>query len=180
MIKMITKNSRIILSAILAIAAIGSILVLYQQESTTGVHVGYASVNMKELAKQSDVIVIGNIVKLESTTSQQTDKLARVFTHYTVNIEQELTGNYKGDQITITVLGDDTVPSSERIISENQKVVLFLTHTDESTVFGDAYVPIGGPQGVFTIDNENTAKSQQHGDFAVSDLIQKVQKDRSS
>src|SRR5207249_3674104 len=111
----------------------------------------YAPYDVNALAKQGDAIVIGTVADSGVSTVDRTDKYTHATNRFTVNVERELTGEYAGSTIQVNLLEDGkTVIFDDEIqLAKGQEVLLFLTHTDASTVYGDGYATIGGFQAKF-------------------------------
>jgi hypothetical protein len=171
------KNRKIMLTVIpmlVAISAIGMLAAVQDDQKT--VHMALIDLNVNDLAKQSDVIVVGVVESTEEPIIKRSEVFDQVFITYNVKVIQELTGNYQEKIIPVTVLGDERIYTSSNGVNlkVGEKVLLFLTHTNEETVFGDAYVPIGGYQSKFLIDDENFADNKKHGKIFLNDLISEI------
>lgn len=168
------KTLLIAIPMLIAFSAIGMFVMMSDEQKT--LHMALIDLSIDDLAKQSDVIVVGTVESAEESVIKRSEVFDHVFITYNVRISQELTGNYQDKTIPITTLGDERIYTSNSgaDLKVGEKVLLFLTHTDQETVFGDAYVPIGGYQSKFLIDDENFAVNQKHGKIFLGDLISDI------
>lgn len=170
------KNKKIIFAVIPILTALSVVGMLTVVDDQKTVHMALIDLDVQDLAEQSDVIVVGIVESAGEPVVKRTEVFDHVFTTYNVKVIRELTGNYVEKTIPVTVLGDERIYISENgaNLKVGEKVLLFLTHTDENTVFGDAYAPIGGYQSKFLIDGQNFAENKKHGKILLNDLISEI------
>lgn len=154
----------------------------HNTESTTIVHPALIEVDIDQLSKGSDVILIGTVTNVGpiKIIKLVQGEVEIPLTPVTVKIERELTGNYQGNEIQVTVEGDGTkyIVFDEPQFTVGEKVLLFLTHTDPSTVYGDVYVLRGGIQAKFAIDKNGITHNPKYGDIPVENLVSQILESR--
>jgi|GEM_PF-7102707 len=186
LIKLNNKKSKVVaLSAVGIAVVITGIFATYAYgvgNSTTYIHASFIPKDVNQLARESDVVVIGTVREIGLSSVEQTDKYTRVFTKATIDIERELTGNYQEATIQVTLLGDGKrfIAEDEAALMSGERILLFLTHTTSDTVYGDAYAPIGGFQAKFSIDQKEVAHNEKHGDIPLGQLVSQIQSARTS
>lgn len=171
------------------IAAIASVIVMgvaiyafTAYNGPTYVTQTYFPMDIDKLAKQSDIIVIGTVGDVISSSVNRTDKIAHLITRVNVNVEQIVAGTFSDKEIPVSLLGDGKtiIYEDEVKLEKGERVLLFLTHTGTDTVYGDAYVPIGGSQAKFSIGSDDVARNPIHGEFPVQELIDRIVAARSA
>lgn len=180
-LKIILPATAVVVLSILGVYAFnsgGTADIVQNSDSVRVVHEGVIEADVNKLSKESDVIVIGTVT---GTAPKGDIKLVQgevviPLTSVTVSIEKELTGNYQGNDIQVTIVGDSKnyVVFEEAELKIGEKVLLFLAHTDTSTIYGDAYVPKGGFQAKFSIDENGIAHNPKHGDIPLAELESKI------
>ncbi|MEM2856865.1 MAG: hypothetical protein QW416_07185 [Candidatus Nitrosocaldaceae archaeon] len=175
---------KIIISSIGIAVLIASIIIVLNSEPHGRIHTSYVPLTVEQLANSSDVIVIGRVEGIDSTTQHKTDKVSYPITHFIVDIERVIDSNYNSSKIKVSVIGNEKYISNEyeELLNETKskgRVLLFLDHADESSnIYGDTYLYLGY-QGKFSIDDNNIAHNIEHGDIQLDELVSIIKKARN-
>ena len=104
------KKFVIIPSVVVAVLAIGSFVTYEDQQMDAHVSAIFYEHTLDELAQKAEYAIVGTV---EGITSVRVDMPKesdedRVYTDVIINVEEDLFGNYDGDQISVRILGGET------------------------------------------------------------------------
>jgi hypothetical protein len=95
------------------------------------------SAEIKNLSEKSDVILTG---KVTQQTSSWNENRTRIFTNASIQVEEYIKGNNRGNSITVTYLGGEVGDFGEMYshmprFENNEEVLLFLKMDSKNTSF---------------------------------------------
>lgn len=145
------------------ITGFASVTALQQPAEEKVVHVGIALVplDVSDLSKDATHVIIGTVADVVAGPTQHDEKhsTTRGFTDVVIDVEKDLAGTYKDDQITVRTLGGmagdvKIVAEDEAKFVRGEKVVVFVNQAESNTVWGDSFVVYGRDQGKYTVIDE--------------------------
>ena len=104
---------------------------------------------LEEIVANSDAIVVADVDRCVKVHSHPKSKEVRL-TDFEVTIEKTIRGDLPEGRTVIVQLVTSGEDSDYHIMKAGERYVLFLTFTQITS----NYVPVGGPQGRFLIDND--------------------------
>jgi hypothetical protein len=116
------------------------------------------SFTVDDLAKRSKYLIIGTVTDITSTQPivDELHTVTKIYSDVTVKLENDLTGQYTGNQITVRIQGGET--DTVRVISEidpqfamGQRVLLFVADKEPDTIWGDHYYVTGLKLGKYDL-----------------------------
>ncbi len=123
--------------------------------------------SLEELVVQSDLIVVGIVTGQKSQWNAQHNQ---IHTLVTVNVEEWVRGEPKGDEIIIKISGGQ-VDEVSQVVEDapsfrvGEKLLVFLQSQESDTVS-----VVGGWQGKLVIENDKIAGS----DVSLAELIKQI------
>ncbi len=134
------------------------------QGMTIGVHTLEEDITEQEEINRSSLVVEGEILNTKAYWINVNDqKYPRIFTDYTVQVDEVIKGDYK-KIIKVTIGGGelDGVKTSTVApeLAKGDKVIMILGK-DISSPFGDNYVPISISKSTYVIDEDGIAENKK-------------------
>ena len=116
--------------------------------STSSVFAAMLKKDLQTLTRESDLIVIGKVVKIDS----QIEEKGKIFTYASIKVDEYVKGKPKQGEIVIMVaggrVGELSMWVSEAVkFTLNQTSLLFLSH-----LRNNLYRVVGGVQGKLTVE----------------------------
>lgn len=160
--KMRKTSTMVVATIAIAAAIIAGLASVAAQQPTEEkvVHAGIALVplNVADLSKDSTHVIIGTVADIAAGPTQHDEKHStlRAFTDVVIDVEKDIAGTYKGDQITVRTLGGMVgdvriVAEAEAKFTEGERVVAFINDAGSNTAWGDSFVVYGREQGKYTV-----------------------------
>lgn len=159
---MFTKSRNLVITTILVVTVVGIVSVATLNSAPTVTHVDglLDPWSLADVSDNSRYIVKGTIVNLTTTVEEESEVFgdkAIVFTDAVITIDEELTGNYSEDQITVRTVGGKTdeywtASSIHPEFKLREKVVLFIGYEPDSEM-GDNYFVMGHRLGKYILQN---------------------------
>lgn len=184
------QKIKISLMAIIAIAGISTGVFAFESSENTEVSkntVITGSVHdysIEELSQGATYAISGKVKQIESTIVIRDDR-QYVFSDVTINVKDDLFGNYNEKEITVRIQGgqvDDisTVSHVDASFEKNERVLVFVAGIEPNSIWGDNYYVAGMFTGKFNLDeNGDAKKSFDNTKYVEKDLKDKIQKHRS-
>jgi len=133
-----------------------------------------------EMARTSEVIVIGKVGNMIEAEYYDDGKKRKATSSMYIDIEQELTGNYKDKRIMIKTYGDGkSVINTAVQLKEGERVLLFLSYSDSDWDGADGYVVCCTSQK-FSINHNDIAYNPVFGEYKLDELINIIQEARAN
>ncbi|GBC72857.1 hypothetical protein HRbin04_00252 [archaeon HR04] len=151
-------------------------------EKKTFISLAEIDTSLDDMARDAEIIVIGTVGDRVRIQSHDDGRIYRMVGELVINIEQELTGNYKDKVITVKIWGD-----GEKVINRNvslkkgERVLLFLNYvtTDQEWKGEEGYL-VCCTQQKFSIDENNIAYNPKYGSYKLDELIEMIKRARST
>lgn len=109
---------------------------------------------LEEIVENSDSIVIAQVDQCVKVHSHPKAKEIRL-TDFEVTVEKTIRGDISEGKIVTVQLVTSGEDADYHVMKAGDRYVLFLTFNEITS----SYVPVGGPQGRFLIDNSNRVYS---------------------
>ncbi len=136
-------------------------------------------ITLEEMARTSDVIVLGKVGSTLGVEHFDNGKIKKATATMYVDIEKELTGNYKDKRITIKTFGDGKTLINQSVqLKEGERVLLFLRYSDSDWDGEDGYV-VSVTSQKFSIDSNDIAYNPHFGSYKLDELISIIEKARA-
>jgi len=134
-----------------------------------------------EMARTSEVIVIGKVGNMIGAEYYYDGKKRKATSSMYIDIEQELTGNYKDKRIMIKTYGDGkSVINTAVQLKEGERVLLFLSYSDSDWDGEDGYIVCCTSQKFSIDDNNNMAYNPRFGSYKLDELISIIEDARAN
>lgn len=136
--------------------------------------------NVSELAKQSDLIVIANVKEaLPSMLDTSNLKSPHVWTDVVLDVEKTLKGPVNGTTVAVrlaggTAWGITQIVSPEAELSKGERVLLFLKK-EPNTIRGDHYGVLGAIQGKYLLTDGLAVNFDQSRNTSEKMLIGEIE-----
>jgi hypothetical protein len=127
------------------------------------------------MARVSKYIVIGKFVTKGSEYKAVTPNFNFPITHAVVDVEQELTGNLKGNRIEFKASG---LSNKFAGVYYGDKILVFIADKEPDSVFGDNYYLLMGKAGIYKIV-DGKAYGYYYDGIPLDDLIKIIQDARA-
>jgi hypothetical protein len=184
---MVKKGIIIIVAAVSIGIAVGAYLILSFFtatgifESKTYIDFSEIPITLEEMARTSEVIVIGKVGSTVGTEHYDDGKVRKATSSMYIDVEQELTGNYKDKRIMIKTYGDGkTIISNSVQLHDGERVLLFLSYSDSDWDGEDGYIVCCVSQKFSIDDNNNTAYNPRFGSYKLDELISIIKDARAN
>jgi hypothetical protein len=133
------------------------------------------------MARTSEVIVIGKVGSTVGTEHYDDGKVRKATSSMYIDVEQELTGNYKDKRIMIKTYGDGkTIINNSVQLHDGERVLLFLSYSDNEWDGEDGYIVCCVSQKFSIDDNNNTAYNPRFGSYKLDELISIIKDARAN
>ncbi len=140
-----------------------------------------APLKLQDLSKDSDAIIVGKVtdISVGGTLKNPNGETNGAYTLVTLQVEKDLTGNYKGSQIQVKTYGGYVngvlyETEEEAKFTKGERVLAFLKHVDNSTVWGDSYVMYGLKLGKYHLENGNATGDEFQSGIDENEFIGKI------
>jgi len=181
------KKGIIIVAAVSIGLAVGAYLILSFFTATsifenkTYIDFSEIPITLEEIARTSEVIVIGKVGSTVGTEHYDDGKIRKATSSMYIDVEQELTGNYKDKRIMIKTYGDGkTIINNSVQLHDGERVLLFLSYSDSDWDGEDGYIVCCVSQKFSIDDNNNTAYNQRFGSYKLDELISIIKDARAN
>jgi hypothetical protein len=181
------KKGIIIVAAVSIGIAVGAYLILSLFtatgifESKTYINFSEIPITLEEMARTSEVIVIGKVGSTVGTEHYDDGKIRKATSSMYIDVEQELTGNYKDKRIMIKTYGDGkTIINNSVQLHDGERVLLFLSYSDSDWDGEDGYIVCCVSQKFSIDDNNNTAYNPRFGSYKLDELISIIKDARAN
>ncbi len=176
------------LTVILAFAAAGYMVYNSQTPQGASGAAGLGSsiiLDIDDLARESDIVVIGevasseNVTKTVSDTSQPVDQRGADYSIETSRIQftvSEYLRGSDGDVITITMQADERYKGPG--LSPGTEYVVFLFDPSlktDSSFWGDTYLTLGG-QAIWEVNGTKVARTHPPTEMTLKDLKSQIRR----
>ncbi|GBC74648.1 hypothetical protein HRbin05_00693 [archaeon HR05] len=151
-------------------------------EKKMGVYHAEIDMSIEEISRWADIIVIGRVGDRVGVQSHDDGKIYKVVGELTLDIEQELTGNYNDKVIVLKTVGDgEKVINMNVSLKKGERVLLFLNYvtTDQQWKGEEGYL-VCCTQQKFSIDENNIAYNPKYGSYKLDELIEMIKRARSA
>ncbi len=149
-------------------------------ERKTYVSFSEIPITLEEMARISEVIVVGKVGNTIGTYYYDDGKIMKATANMYIDIEQELTGNYKDKKIMIKAYGDGkTIINNAVQLHDGERVLLFLSYTDSDWDGEDGYTVCCASQK-FSIDDNDIAYNARFGSYKLDELISIIENARAN
>ena len=150
-------------------------------ESKTYIDFSEIPITLEEMARTSEVIVIGKVGSTVGTEHYDDGKVRKATSSMYIDVEQELTGNYKDKRIMIKTYGDGkTIINNSVQLHDGERVLLFLSYSDSDWDGEDGYIVCCVSQKFSIDDNNNTAYNPRFGSYKLDELISIIKDARAN
>lgn len=150
-------------------------------ESKTYIDFSEIPITLEEIARTSEVIVIGKVGSTVGTEHYDDGKVRKATSSMYIDVEQELTGNYKDKRIMIKTYGDGkTIINNSVQLHDGERVLLFLSYSDSDWDGEDGYIVCCVSQKFSIDDNNNTAYNPRFGSYKLDELISIIKDARAN
>ncbi len=137
-------------------------------------------ITLEDRARISEMIVIGKVGKTTGAEYYDDGKIRKATSSMYIDIEQELTGNYKDKRILVKAYGDGkTIINNAVQLKEGERVLLFLSYTDSDWDGADGYIVCCTSQK-FSIDDNDIAYNPYFGSYKLDELISIIEEARAN
>jgi len=123
------------------------------------------------IARISKYIVIGKFVTKGSEYKAVTPNFNFPITHAVVDVEQELTGNFKGDRIEFKASG---LSNKFAGVYYGDRIIVFIADKELDSVFGDNYYLLMGYAGIYKIVDDKVY-GYYHDGIPLEDFINMIE-----
>ena len=144
-------------------------LIFWLYISSSSVFAIMLKMDLKALTRESDLIVIGKVVNIDS----QVEEKGETFTYVSINVDECVKGKPLQGEIVIAVPGG-TVGELTMWVSEAAKFtlgetnLLFLSHFRNNL-----YQVVGGVQGKLTVDKGNISEYE----MALDEVLDRIRRE---
>lgn len=136
-------------------------------------------ITLEEMARTSEVIVLGRISNTLGVEHFDDGKIKKATATMYVDIEKELTGNYKDKRIMIKTFGDGKNMINKSVqLNEGERVLLFLRYSDSDWDGENGYM-VSTTSQKFSIDSSDIAYNPKFGSYKLDELIGIIEKARA-
>jgi len=137
-------------------------------------------ITLEDRARISEMIVIGKVGKTTGAEYYDDGKKRKATSSIYIDIEQELTGNYKDKRILVKTYGDGkTIINHAVQLAEGERVLLFLSYSDSDWDGADGYIVCCTSQK-FSVDDNDIAYNPYFGSYKLDELINIIQEARAN
>ncbi len=136
-------------------------------------------ITLEEMARTSEVIVLGRISSTLGVEHFDDGNIKKATATMYVDIEKELTGNYKDKRIMIKTFGDGKNMINKSVqLNEGERVLLLLRYSDSDWDGEDGYM-VSTTSQKFSIDSSDIAYNPNFGSYKLDELIGIIEKARA-
>lgn len=175
--------------AIIVVAAISTGIFAYGSEiaydkKTVITQGSLHAFSLEDLSQGAQFAIDGKVKDIQSVEVQRDGKIL-VFSDVTLNVNEDLFGQYDQKEITVRIMGGETpnithISGDDASFDKNEHVLVFVAGPEPDSIWGNNYYVAGLELGKYKVEDGKAKQSdkEQYDEIELKNKIKKYRADK--